>query len=91
MMVELRHVSCRYDDRFVLKDIDARVEDGGLVGVIGPNGSGKTTLIRAITRAIKLAEGEVLIKREAVGRLELTASWPNGSPWWEGCTTSTCR
>ena len=37
MMLDLRHVSCRYDDRLVLKDINVRVEDGGLVGVIqGP-------------------------------------------------------
>jgi iron complex transport system ATP-binding protein len=46
----------------VLQDIDVRIEDGSLVGVIGPNGSGKTTLIRAVTRAIRLAEGQVLLK-----------------------------
>ena len=40
-MLEFRHVSCRYDDHFVLKDINVRIEDGDLVGVIGPNGSGK--------------------------------------------------
>ena len=67
VMLELRHVSCRYDDHFVLKDINVRIEDGGLVGVIGPNGSGKTTLIRAVTRAIKLAEGEVLLKGKPLG------------------------
>jgi iron complex transport system ATP-binding protein len=66
-MLELRHVSCRYYDRFVLKDINVRIEDGDLVGVIGPNGSGKTTLIRAVTRAIKLAEGEVLLKGKPLG------------------------
>jgi iron complex transport system ATP-binding protein len=68
-MLELRHVSCRYDDHFVLKDINVRIEDGGLVGVIGPNGSGKTTLIRAVTRTIKLAEGEVLLKGEKLDTL----------------------
>jgi iron complex transport system ATP-binding protein len=66
-MLELRHVSCRYNDHFVLKDINVRIEDGDLVGVIGPNGSGKTTLIRAVTRAIKLAEGEVLLKGKPLG------------------------
>ena len=71
MMLELRHVSCRYDDRPVLKDINVRVEDGGLVGVIGPNGSGKTTLIRAVTRAIKLSEGEVLLKGKSLLGLSL--------------------
>jgi len=67
MMLELRHVGCRYDDRFVLKDINVRIEHGDLVGVIGPNGSGKTTLIRAVTRAIKPAEGEVLLKGKPLG------------------------
>lgn len=69
MMLDLRHVSCRYDDRLVLKDINVLVEDGGLVGVIGPNGSGKTTLIRAVTRAIELAEGEVLLKGRPLAAL----------------------
>jgi iron complex transport system ATP-binding protein len=68
-MLELRHVGCRYDDHFVLKDISARIEDGELVGVIGPNGSGKTTLIRAATRAIKPTEGEVLLKGKPLGML----------------------
>lgn len=71
MMLELRHVSCRYDDRLVLEDISVRVKDGGLVGVIGPNGSGKTTLIRAVTRAIGLAEGEVLLKGKPLPSLSL--------------------
>ena len=66
-MLELRHVSCRYDDRFVLKDINVHIEDGDLVGVIGPNGSGKTTLIRAVTRAIKPTQGEVLLKGKPLG------------------------
>ena len=66
-MLELRRVGCRYDDRFVLKDISVRIEDGELVGVIGPNGSGKTTLIRAATGAIKPAEGEVLLKGKHLG------------------------
>jgi iron complex transport system ATP-binding protein len=39
------------------------------VGIIGPNGSGKTTLIRAVTRAIKLAEGEVLLKGKPLAML----------------------
>ena len=61
-MLNLRHVGCHYGDRFVLRDINVVIEDGALVGVVGPNGSGKTTLIRAITKAIRLVEGEVLLK-----------------------------
>ena len=69
MMLDLRHVGCRYGDHFVLRDITVVIEDGALVGVIGPNGSGKTTLIRAVTRAIGLAEGEVLLKEKPLGML----------------------
>ncbi len=77
MMLELRHVELPLRRSFVLKDINVRIEDGGLVGVIGPNGSGKTTLIRAVTRAIKLAEGEVLLKGKPLRILSFQASWPN--------------
>jgi iron complex transport system ATP-binding protein len=69
MMLDLRHVSCRYEERIVLKDIDVRIEDGSLVGVIGPNGSGKTTLIRAVTRAVELSEGEVLLEGKPLASL----------------------
>ena len=59
MRVETLNLSCGYDAKFVLKDINFKIEKNELIGVIGPNGSGKTTLIRAMTKILKLQEGNV--------------------------------
>ena len=59
MRVEALNLSCGYDSKFVLKDINFKIEKNELIGVIGPNGSGKTTLIRAMTKILKLQEGKV--------------------------------
>lgn len=48
---ELRGVGVRYreGEPEVLRDIDLRVQGGGLTAVLGPNGAGKTTLVRVLT------------------------------------------
>ena len=68
-MLELRNVSCRYGDHFALKEINVRIEDRELVGVIGPNGSGKTTLIRAVTKIMKPVHGKVLLEEQPIDAL----------------------
>lgn len=60
-MLELKHLTCGYDSKFALQDIDFKVEDKELVGIIGPNGSGKTTLLRAITRILIPRKGAILL------------------------------
>jgi iron complex transport system ATP-binding protein len=46
--VDLSHVSIAYDGTPVVRDLTARVAEGGWMGLIGPNGAGKTTLLRAV-------------------------------------------
>jgi subfamily B ATP-binding cassette protein MsbA len=59
--VEFRKVSFRYDNEWVLKDIQLRAEKGEVVALVGPSGGGKTTLVSLITRFYDPTEGAVLI------------------------------
>ena len=68
-MLELKHLTCGYDTKFVLEDIEFKVEDKEFVGIIGPNGSGKTTLLRAITRILKPRKGAVFFDRRNIWQM----------------------
>ncbi|MFH0791134.1 MAG: ABC transporter ATP-binding protein [Candidatus Omnitrophota bacterium] len=61
-MLELNHLTCGYGRKFSLQDIDIKVEDKELIGIIGPNGSGKTTLLRAVTRILRPEKGTVFLE-----------------------------
>jgi len=68
-MLDVKNLSCGYDSKVILKDINLRVEKGELLGIIGPNGSGKTTLLRAITRVVKPKKGSVFLEGKDIWQM----------------------
>ncbi|MBQ6559961.1 MAG: ABC transporter ATP-binding protein [Erysipelotrichaceae bacterium] len=44
-----------------LDNVDLHLEEGRIIGLLGPNGSGKTTLIKLASRLLVPTEGEVRI------------------------------
>jgi len=59
--IELDNVGMDFDGFVALKDINAQVMPGEIVGVIGPNGAGKSTLMNVITGVYKPTTGIVRI------------------------------
>ena len=59
--IEFRHVSFKYGEQWVLKDINLVIEKGKTVALVGQSGSGKSTLVDLIPRYYDVQEGEVLI------------------------------
>ena len=54
--------SANYKDvKYVLKDINLKIEKGKTVAIVGQSGSGKSTLVDLIPRYYDVMEGEVLI------------------------------
>lgn len=59
--IEFRHVSFKYDQKWVLRDINITIEKGKTVAFVGQSGGGKSTLVDLIPRYYDVQEGEVLI------------------------------
>ena len=59
--IEFRHVSFRYGEQWVLRDINLTIEKGKTVALVGQSGGGKSTLVDLIPRYYDVQEGEVLI------------------------------
>ncbi|MCP8967147.1 metal ABC transporter ATP-binding protein [Ectobacillus ponti] len=58
-MIEIDHLSFRYENQNVLEDIHLQVPKGSFLGLVGPNGSGKSTLLKCILGILKLKEGSI--------------------------------
>ena len=67
-LVRFNGVSCGYDRRPVLRDIDLTISEGAFVGIVGPSGAGKTTLLRAIVGAVPRIEGSLTFDGRPIGR-----------------------
>ena len=59
--IEFRHVSFRYGEQWVLRDINIVIPKGKTIALVGQSGSGKSTLVDLIPRYYDVQEGEVLI------------------------------
>lgn len=58
-IIEIEHLSFRYQDKDVLDDINLCVPKGAFLGLVGPNGSGKSTLIKLILGLLKPRKGSI--------------------------------
>ena len=59
--IEFRHVSFRYGEQWVLRDINLTIEKGKTIALVGQSGGGKSTMVDPIPRYYDVQEGEVLI------------------------------
>lgn len=59
-MIEIQHLYKSFDDKEVLKDINAKFEDGKTNLIIGQSGSGKTVLMKNIVGLLDPTSGHIL-------------------------------
>lgn len=59
-MIELKSIYKSFEDKDVLKDINARFENGKTNLIIGQSGSGKTVLMKSIVGLLTPERGEIL-------------------------------
>ncbi len=58
-LIEARDLTKRFGGIVAVSKLDLAVEQGELVGLIGPNGSGKTTTINMLTGHLRPAGGQI--------------------------------
>lgn len=59
--IEYKNVSFRYEDDWVLKNVNLTIEKGKTIALVGQSGSGKTTFVDLLPRFYDVVEGEILI------------------------------
>ncbi len=59
--IEFSNVSFAYENTFVLKNINLKIEKGQTIALVGQSGSGKSTLVDLIPRFYDVSEGEIKI------------------------------
>jgi ABC-2 type transport system ATP-binding protein len=64
--IETRNLSKKYDDKFALKDLNLKINQGEVYGFIGRNGAGKTTTINLILSLIHQNDGDIFINENKI-------------------------
>ena len=60
-MIEIQHLRKEYDQTTPIKDLNATINKGDVIAVIGPSGTGKTTLLRCINLLERPTSGHILV------------------------------
>jgi ABC-2 type transport system ATP-binding protein len=59
--IEINNLTKKFGDLAALDDVTVSLEQGQIVGLLGPNGSGKTTLIKILNGLLQPTSGSVTI------------------------------
>ncbi|MEU7378392.1 ATP-binding cassette domain-containing protein [Streptomyces albidoflavus] len=81
--VEVQGLSKSYGEHAVLRSVDLRVEQGGVLALLGPNGAGKTTTVRVLATLTDPDSGSVRVagydvvteRRQAQRAISLTGQF----------------
>ena len=66
MSIELKNLKKNYNNFEAVNDLNFKIDNGKIIGLLGPNGCGKTTTIGMILGLIKPTEGEILVNGKNV-------------------------
>ena len=66
-LLECKHVVKEFDKKKILDDVNLKIPNGKIIGLLGKNGAGKSTLIKLINDLLTLDSGEILFNGEKIG------------------------
>ena len=70
-IIRFDNISLAYDERLILDNINFKINEGQIFGMLGPNGVGKSTIFNLITGLIKPKSGRIIIDGEDATNLPI--------------------
>ena len=65
-MIEIKHLRKEFEDTTPLKDVNAVINSGDIIAVIGPSGTGKSTLLRCINMLETPTSGQIIVDGQVI-------------------------
>ena len=60
--IEFKNVHFGYnEDKIIINDFSAKINDGETIAIVGPTGAGKTTIVKLLMRYYDVNSGEILL------------------------------
>ena len=77
-LLKLENVTIRFGGLVAVHKVNLEVDEGELIGIVGPNGSGKTTLFNVINGVYPPEEGKVIFEGKDITRMPAYKRAPLG-------------
>jgi branched-chain amino acid transport system ATP-binding protein len=68
-LLECKEVSKTFGGLQALRNVDIKVDDNEIAGLVGPNGSGKSTLLNLISGVYKPDTGQIIFNDKLISKL----------------------
>ncbi|MHC1747629.1 MAG: ABC transporter ATP-binding protein [Cellulosilyticaceae bacterium] len=69
--IRFENVSFKYENEYVLKDINLSIPKGEMLALVGPSGGGKSTFCNLIPRFYEVNAGDIKIDNQSIYNMEL--------------------
>lgn len=61
VVVDVANIDVTYNKTRILSNVDIKIKEGEIIGLLGPSGAGKTTLVKVIIGMKEVDKGEVKV------------------------------
>ncbi len=66
-LLEIKNLSKKYEKKKALDNVNIKISNGKIIGLLGKNGAGKSTLIKLINDLLTPTSGEILVHGKKIG------------------------